>query len=301
MAYWAATEDDDFMLERGAELVLETARFSASRAEWNADTRRYEFSDGIGPDEYHEHVDNNAFTNHFAAWHLRTAADLTDWLRKTDLERAARLGAGLRRRRRFREVADAIKLPRDEETGLVEQFDGYFSLQDVDLAEYAGRTSSMQSILGIEGVARTQVIKQPDVLMLAYLLPDLLSPASSRELHLLHCPHRSRLRLLARACHSIDRHGRASRQGRRRVYPLHAGRPGDLGVHGNTADGIQGVGRRAVAGADLRLAGVRFKGDQVVTDAATAIALDASGVPPRASRPEGRHRLRQPPAAASES
>ncbi len=65
-------------------------------------------------------------------------------------------------------------LPDDPETGLIEQFSGYFDLEDVNLAVLRDpqRTKSMQAILGIEGCAATQNLKQPDVLMLQYLLPE---------------------------------------------------------------------------------------------------------------------------------
>ena len=53
--------------------------------------RRYEFRDVIGPDEYHDHVDNNAFTNYLAAWNLEAGAGLADWLAATHPEHAARL------------------------------------------------------------------------------------------------------------------------------------------------------------------------------------------------------------------
>uniref|UniRef100_A0A7C4KXQ5 TonB-dependent receptor n=1 Tax=Bellilinea caldifistulae TaxID=360411 RepID=A0A7C4KXQ5_9CHLR len=46
--YWQATGDDDFMIHRGAEIFLDVARFWASRAEWNAETGCYEFTDVIG-------------------------------------------------------------------------------------------------------------------------------------------------------------------------------------------------------------------------------------------------------------
>lgn len=177
--YWRATGDDDFMRRRGAEIVIEGARFWASRAEWNADAQRYEYSDVIGPDEYHDHVDNNAFTNYLAAWHLRTAADLCRWLAAADPRRAAAvIGDGRQLQEtiaRFTDVAAKIYLPHDPETGLIEQFDGYFKLRDVDLTAYPDRNLSMQALLGIEGVAQTQIIKQADVLMLATLLPEVFS------------------------------------------------------------------------------------------------------------------------------
>src|SRR5262249_4098369 len=55
--YWRATGDDAFMLGAGAEIMFETARFWASRAAPEGDGRRH-IRHVIGPDEYHEDVDN---------------------------------------------------------------------------------------------------------------------------------------------------------------------------------------------------------------------------------------------------
>ena len=71
--YWQATGDDDWMQRQGAEIILDTAVFWGSRVEWNAVRNCYEISDVIGPDENHDHVDNNAFTNRMVQWHLETA------------------------------------------------------------------------------------------------------------------------------------------------------------------------------------------------------------------------------------
>jgi kojibiose phosphorylase len=60
----------------------------------------------------------------------------------------------------------------DPETGIIEQFEGFFNIEDINLADYEPRTRSMQAILGIEGATKRQVLKQPDVLMLLYLLRE---------------------------------------------------------------------------------------------------------------------------------
>jgi kojibiose phosphorylase len=175
--YWQATGDDAFLLERGAEVILETARFWSTRAEWNEELQRYEISDIIGPDEYHDHVDNNAYTNAFARWNLQTALDLRDWLEKNHpvtwkkINRRVKLNP--KEMIKWQHVIDNIYLPFDPQTKLVEQFEGYYQHRDVNLAELEPRTESVQSLLGIEGVNETQVLKQPDVLMLMYLMPEL--------------------------------------------------------------------------------------------------------------------------------
>ncbi|HRE25161.1 MAG TPA: glycoside hydrolase family 65 protein [Anaerolineales bacterium] len=173
--YWRATGDDAWYIAKGVELILDTAKFWASRAEWNAADERYEYRDVIGPDEYHEHVDNNAYTNRFAQWNLETALETLAWLRARAPERAAQLTVQLDltadRLAHWRDVIDRMHL-HVSETGLIEQFDGYFARQDVDLAALEPRTRSAQEIFGIEGCNETQVLKQPDVLMLQYLLQD---------------------------------------------------------------------------------------------------------------------------------
>lgn len=70
-------------------------------------------------------------------------------------------------------------------TGLVEQFEGFFDLEDVNWADYEWRNQSMQAILGVEGANQRQVLKPPDVLMLLYLLREsaLPSPLSSSKYH----------------------------------------------------------------------------------------------------------------------
>jgi trehalose/maltose hydrolase-like predicted phosphorylase len=67
--YWRFTGDDAFFLRAGAEILLETARFWASRAVVEADDKRH-IRHVIGPDEYHEDVDDNAFTNVMARWNI---------------------------------------------------------------------------------------------------------------------------------------------------------------------------------------------------------------------------------------
>jgi kojibiose phosphorylase len=172
--YWQATNDDEWMRDYGAEIILDTAVFWGSRVEYNTKHERYEIRDVIGADEYHEFVHNNAFTNRLVQWHLEKALYIYDWLDKnfpdkaTELEDKLQLSAG--RRSRWSDIITNIWIPYDESTGLIEQFEGFFQLQDINLEDYEPRTKSIQAILGIEEGNKRQVLKQPDVLMLLYLM-----------------------------------------------------------------------------------------------------------------------------------
>lgn len=171
--YWQLTGDDDWFIEKGAELVLDTAKFWASRAEWNSEKGHYEYNNVIGPDEYHDHVNNNAFTNRMAQWNLQTALEVLDWLKAQAPDRAEQLTNSLdlspARMSHWRDVIEKIYFPLHA-SGLIEQFDGYCNLKPVYMAALEPRDVSTQHLFGIQGSNERQAIKQPDVLMLLYLL-----------------------------------------------------------------------------------------------------------------------------------
>jgi len=87
-------------------------------------------------------------------------------------ELEARLDLTPARLAHWAEIAERLYIGQGHATGLIEQHEGFFDLRDVDLAEYEPRQQSMQVVLGIEGADAHQVLKQPDVLMLLYLLGD---------------------------------------------------------------------------------------------------------------------------------
>lgn len=164
---WAAWEyaawsgDVDFLAGPGRDLIVETARFWASRI------RPDGFGGGhlygvIGPDEYHEVVDDNAFTNVMARWNLRRAAELGD--RSSEVGRAEAT--------RWRELADSMLDGYDAELGLYEQFAGYWQLEPLLIADVAPPPVAADVLLGADRISGSQIIKQADVLMLHHLVPD---------------------------------------------------------------------------------------------------------------------------------
>lgn len=176
--YWRWTADDEFMANFGAELVLDTAKFWLSRLEYQEITDSYELSHQIGPDEYHENINNNAFTNRLVAWHLKQAVNLLNWLTEYDLQIYQTLFIKLHLPNDFKnqcdQISQRIKIPfSDQETGLLLQFDDFFeNLTEVNLKLYQPRTINMNYILGYENTQSLRVIKQADVLMLYALLGD---------------------------------------------------------------------------------------------------------------------------------
>jgi trehalose/maltose hydrolase-like predicted phosphorylase len=118
----------------------------------------------IGPDEYHEVVDDNAFTNVMARWHLRRAAELGE--------------PGSADAVRWRELADSLVDGYDPATGRYEQFAGYWELEPLLITEFATPPVTADVLLGADRVAQSQILKQADVLMLHHLVPDEVAPGS---------------------------------------------------------------------------------------------------------------------------
>lgn len=178
-AYVSATGDVEFLVEHGAEIAFEVARFLRSFVRYNDWTGTYHCIRLLGPDEWHENVDDNAFTNHQSHAALSFAIDTWDRLTADHPEVLTPLMAQLDLTAdevdRWRHVRDHLQLPvPDAATGLIEQFREFFTLEDTTPDVVATRLLHSDEYWGWpNGVAvATQVSKQADVAMLLWLQRD---------------------------------------------------------------------------------------------------------------------------------
>jgi trehalose/maltose hydrolase-like predicted phosphorylase len=175
MQYWGASGDDAFMLGFGAEIVFECARFWNSRV--TLADHHHAIRKVIGPDEYHEGVDDDGYTNAMAAWTLRVAAALPGELSRTDASATQSL---LRRLAiSAAEIADwgatSSRIARSSfhEPRVVEQFDGFFGLRPIDVRAYRRAGVPIDIAMGFNAMQDIRAIKQADVLLSAALLPEI--------------------------------------------------------------------------------------------------------------------------------
>lgn len=175
--YIKITNDREFLLEKGAEILTETARFWASRCEYVADKDRYEINQVTGPDEWHEPVNNNLYTNYLAKWNLRYVNALVAELEKDEPEHYKQLiektGLTKEETAKWQEIQDKIYLPRKEGTKLLEQFEGYFELDNVTIEAYDENDWPIRpEALKHKRARETQINKQADVVMLLHLMGE---------------------------------------------------------------------------------------------------------------------------------
>jgi kojibiose phosphorylase len=137
---------------------------------------RYAYRDVIGPDEYHDHVGNNSFTNYMARWNLQTALGVLEWLQSSYPVEADqlvnRLSISPELLDHWRDVIRHTVFLHSPESGLIEQFEGFFELEVVPPEFIARADRSLQVIFGIEGANERQVLKQADVILLLCLFAD---------------------------------------------------------------------------------------------------------------------------------
>lgn len=173
--YVKITKDTSFLSKKGAEILMETARFWASRCEYITEKDRYEIRKVTGPDEWHEPVDNNVYTNYLAKWNLRYVIALIQDLKehhREDYDRIAeKISLTEKEIEEWNLVQSKIYLPRKEGTQLLEQFEGYFDLQEVTIQEYDKNDWPIRPAeLKTMKTKETQIIKQADVVMLLHLM-----------------------------------------------------------------------------------------------------------------------------------
>lgn len=167
--YYEATGDVSIWHDGGARVTAEVARFFVSRAVWNEERKRYELRTVLGPDEYHERIDNNAFTNTMARHAIRCA------MRVAKIVGTADLGVDDDELDEWQNFADKLYVPQpDPQTKLIPQFDGFFQLPDVPLEVTLREFEKPENrFAGVNGpFQKSQNSKQADVVMLLYLFRD---------------------------------------------------------------------------------------------------------------------------------
>ncbi|HET7266676.1 MAG TPA: beta-phosphoglucomutase [Oleiagrimonas sp.] len=185
--YVDATGDEAFLLDGGAEVLIETARLWLEVGGYN--TRRGDafcINQVTGPDEYTVLVDNDYYTNRMAQKHLEYAAEVVDWLASTHADAYRALTARIRLHAdeaiAWRHAANAMYLPSpDPQLGVLAQ-DDTFLQRPAAPASLVCKNPGKPLLLDFHPLTiyRHQVCKQADVLHALVLAGDDTSIACRR-------------------------------------------------------------------------------------------------------------------------
>ena len=170
MQYYYATKDLDFMEEKGAEVLIETARLWLDAGAYDRKGRLC-YNGVTGPDEYTCMVNNNYFTNLSARHNLTSAVYICG-----ELERAGKFDAVKERLNitreelpAFQKAAGDIYIPYDEEWGINPQDDSFLDKQQVELGGIPKENFPILMHYHPLWMYRTQICKQADVVLAHYL------------------------------------------------------------------------------------------------------------------------------------
>jgi len=182
--YWHATGDDAFMREGGLEILLETARVWKSRSVEGPD-ECFHIEDLQGPDEYHIYVNDNAYTNYMASWNVLRALETLEWMRDNYPSDAETILAGCEMDQEeiegLQDYATRIYFPDDPDAPAIEQFRGFFELDSRTVQEHGRKDGPLSQAMEPDLLQKTQILKQPDILLLFQLFPELACKKGFRK------------------------------------------------------------------------------------------------------------------------
>lgn len=183
--YFHHTQDISFLENYGAEMFFEICRFWACKSEFNIQTGRFDIQKVMGPDEFHEKyadaedggLKNNGYTNIMVAWVMNKAFEILDILSdKSRSDIISKMNLTDDELEKWKALTTKLSVCISEE-GIIEQYDGYFKLKELDWDAYKekyGQTGRMDRLLKAEGKSADdyKVAKQADALMSFYLLSE---------------------------------------------------------------------------------------------------------------------------------
>lgn len=176
--YLDVSGDRSVLAAGAAEVAAECARFLYSYAVFKPERGRFELQDVTGPDEYHERVHNNAYTNRMAKAACVSALEMLAILHEdapeawNELDRRIGFSGEIED---WQDFAEHLFQPEpDPATGIIPQFDGYMTLEDPTLADLKARMLDPNEYLGGgNGLAtQTRILKQADVVLMLHMFPD---------------------------------------------------------------------------------------------------------------------------------
>ena len=172
--YFESTEDIDFMIEYGAEMLAETARFWASVGHFNPRKNGEYCIDCVtGPDEYTALVNNNCYTNVLAAENMLFSYKIVSMLREKYPEAykslVNKISLEPQELQQWKTAGEKIHLPYDETLKIYKQDDTFLDKKLWDFQNTPKNKYPLLLHFHPIIIYRHQVSKQPDLLLIEVL------------------------------------------------------------------------------------------------------------------------------------
>lgn len=169
--YYKVTNDLNFMLEKGFEILINTALFWYSRLELDDSKDIYFITKVIGPNEYKENIDNNVFTNYMAWFCIKRAIEYIEFILEQKLIcNFSNFDLLLELKNKFLFIVNKIYLPTSNENGIIPENDTFLSLKEIDMDFYKKNPDQLWKDYTFPEMNFLQTLKQADLIALFYTL-----------------------------------------------------------------------------------------------------------------------------------
>ncbi|GAB6088997.1 glycoside hydrolase family 65 protein [Spirochaeta dissipatitropha] len=181
--YVLATGDENLLLQGGAEVVIETARFWYDLGDF-IPSKGFCINEVTGPNEYTTLVNNNVFTNMMARQNLQYAVELEKWLSSEHPalydDIVDRLILHPRESVNWAKAAKSMYIPYDEKKSLYPQDENFFDKAVWDFKNTPKSNYPLLLYYHPLTIYRYQVLKQPDLVLALFLQGQHFSPEEKR-------------------------------------------------------------------------------------------------------------------------
>jgi kojibiose phosphorylase/nigerose phosphorylase len=171
--YYDRVKDNDLLFEF-IDVLIETSIFYASYADYKPFEDKYHIKDVLGPDEYHERVNDNYYTSESIRFSVLETLKTLEIIKVIDLKKYEDLIKKYNFDIKFyNNFANKISHPNIDSNYVIEQFDGYFKLDDISVVDLLSKRLDDKEYLGGKGLAGdTKIIKQADVALMLTKIED---------------------------------------------------------------------------------------------------------------------------------
>lgn len=240
--YMDATQDEEFMIQYGAEMLFETSKYMAHRGCF-IKYRNNQFCINVvcGPDEYTPIVDNNYYTNYMTKVQLDFAYDTAKWLKEKYPQEYDRLihktEIDEEEIELWKRAADNMYLPYSEELDMPMQDDQTLYREPVDIKTIDKERLPLLFHLHPLNLWRYQILKQADIVLLMYIMSQDFSRETKEKIYDFYEPKTIHDSSLSVSIHSIVAND-IGRYDEAYEYFMKAARMDLDDRHGNTCEGV---------------------------------------------------------------
>lgn len=175
--YIRYTGDEKYLTEHGLEVLIGISRFWAQRVNWSSSKNKYVMLGVTGPNEYENNVNNNWYTNTFAAWTLDFTLQALEFVREDNESRYSEIlkKTNFDSRKEistWKDIIEKMYYPEDAARGIYLQQDGFLDKELMTVKELRKEDRPLNQKWSWDRILRSCFIKQADVLQGLYFFEE---------------------------------------------------------------------------------------------------------------------------------